>query len=191
MYHHAALLANIPIDDYYTPAGARWWKEKLTTSEICAVMHALVDTLLASTALPAPSRNYFDMLCALLSVHTVDEESVDRTGLLLATRINECLSSSTYPGTREAICGDIHSWSQSLLRVLSHPETADLRLALSTSNLPFVFILPLLTLGFSTKNSPYSDSLREMELSFCRGYSGGIYIFIRRRTRTGLPDSRR
>ncbi len=138
MYHHAASLANIPIDDYYTPAGARWWKERLTPSEICAVMHALVDGLLASTALPPPGRNYFDMLCALLTLRTADEEILDRIEFLLATRINECLSSNTYPFTREAIRGDIHSWSQSLLRVLSHSETADL--ALGTSILSFVFI---------------------------------------------------
>ncbi|KAK0437181.1 hypothetical protein EV421DRAFT_1075943 [Armillaria borealis] len=136
VYHHAAFLANIPIDDYYTSAGAKWWKERLTPSEISAVIHALVDALLASTALPPPGRNYFDMLCALLSVHTVDEESVDRTGLLLATRINEYASSNTYPGTREAIRGDIHSWSQSLVRVLSHPETTDLWSALVPKVLP-------------------------------------------------------
>ncbi|KAK0215471.1 hypothetical protein IW262DRAFT_219333 [Armillaria fumosa] len=135
-YHYAASLANIPIDDYYTPAGARWWKDNLTPSEIGAVIRALVDALLISTALPPRSRNYFDVLCAFLSVHPVDEEITDRTRLILATRINECLSSNTHPGTREAICGDIHSWSQSLLRVLSHAETADLRLALVPKILP-------------------------------------------------------
>ncbi len=61
MYHHAALLANIPIDDDYTPAGAWWWKERLTPSEISAVIHTLVDALLTSTALPPPGREYFDM----------------------------------------------------------------------------------------------------------------------------------
>ncbi|KAK0492563.1 hypothetical protein EDD18DRAFT_462104 [Armillaria luteobubalina] len=135
-YHHATLLANIPINDYYTPAGARWWKDKLTPSEIDAVIRALIDALLISTALPPRGRNYFDLLCVFLSVHPVDEEITDRTGLILATRINECLSSKTYPGTREAICGDIHSWSQSLLRVLLHPETADLRLRLVPKILP-------------------------------------------------------
>ncbi|PBK81332.1 hypothetical protein ARMGADRAFT_1091351 [Armillaria gallica] len=65
VYHHAASLANIPIDDYYTPAGTRRWKEQLMPSEIGAVIHALVDALLTSTALPPPSRNYFDRLCAL------------------------------------------------------------------------------------------------------------------------------
>ncbi|SJL11653.1 uncharacterized protein ARMOST_15059 [Armillaria ostoyae] len=136
VYHHAALLVNIPIDDCYTPAGAQWWRERLTPSELNAVIHALVDALLIPTALSSSGRTYFDMLCALLSVHTADEEILDRTGFLLETRINECLSSSTYPGAREAIRGDIHSWSQSLLRVLSHPETSDLRLALVPKVLP-------------------------------------------------------
>ncbi|KAK0191899.1 hypothetical protein F5146DRAFT_484415 [Armillaria mellea] len=158
VYQHAALLANIPIDDYYTPSGARWWKERLTPSEIGAAMHALAEALLISTALTPPGRNYFDLLCPLLSVHIADEEILDRTGLIFVARINECLSSNTHPSTREAICWDIHSWSQSLLRVLSHPETADLRFALVPKVLPSL-------IRYAKWNYHYAEGIEEEFIS--------------------------
>ncbi|KAK0452120.1 uncharacterized protein EV420DRAFT_1558947 [Desarmillaria tabescens] len=135
VYKHAAQLG-IPIDNLYTPGGAQWWKERLTCSEISAVIHALVDTLLAPTAWSSSGGNYFDILCALLSVHTTDEKTLDQVELLLQNRVNECLSSSTFLSNRDAIHKDIYSWSQSLIQILSNPAAADLRLALVPRVLP-------------------------------------------------------
>ncbi|KAK0437156.1 hypothetical protein EV421DRAFT_1907450 [Armillaria borealis] len=131
-YLHGAKLSGVALEEYYTPVGAHWWQQRLTPSEISSVINASIDELtpLKSTA---PEGNYFAIICALLSVYTTDIEATGKIGSLFESRIDTCLSSSTFPNSTDALHTDIQSWSDILVRILSNTETEDLRDALSTS----------------------------------------------------------
>ncbi|KAK0229551.1 hypothetical protein EDD85DRAFT_131680 [Armillaria nabsnona] len=126
VYCRGAKLADIAIEEYYTPAGARWWRERLTESEIGFVIHASIDEL-APLNSTAPNGNYFAIICALLSVHTTDMEAMRKLGSLFESRIDACLSSSPSSNDMEVIHANIRSWSDTLVQILSNPETVDLR----------------------------------------------------------------
>ncbi|PBK88282.1 hypothetical protein ARMGADRAFT_436627 [Armillaria gallica] len=121
-YLQGAKLAGLAIKEYYTPVCARWWQQRLTPSEISSVIHALIDEL-APLNSTTPEEKCFSVLCALLSVHTTDNETMGKIGSLFASRIDACISSSPSSNGIDVLHADIRSWSQTLVRVLSNPET--------------------------------------------------------------------
>ncbi len=125
-------LAGVALEEYYTPVGARWWQQRLTPSEISSAIHALIDEL-APLHSTTPDGQCFSVLCALLSVHTTDDETMGKIGSLFASRIDACISSNPSSNGTDVLHADIRSWSQTLVRILSNPETvADLQATLST-----------------------------------------------------------
>ncbi|SJL16666.1 uncharacterized protein ARMOST_20195 [Armillaria ostoyae] len=128
-YLHGAKLAGVALEEHYSPAGARWWEQRLTPSEISSVIHALIDEL-APLNSTTPDEKCFAVLCALLSLHTADDKAMGKIGSLFESRIDACLSSSPSSNSVDVLHADIRSWSQTLIRILSNPEAVDLRDAL-------------------------------------------------------------
>ncbi|PBK68525.1 hypothetical protein ARMSODRAFT_975925 [Armillaria solidipes] len=122
VYLHGAELAGVAREEYHTAVGARWWQQRLTPSEISSVIHSLIDEL-APLNSTTPDEQCFAVLCALISVHTTDDEAMAKIGSLFASRIDACLSSSASSTSTNVLHADIRSWSQTLVRVLSNPET--------------------------------------------------------------------
>ncbi len=138
MYLHGAKLAGVALEECYTPVGARWWQQRLTPSEISSVIHALIDEL-APLNSTIPDGNCFSVLCALLSVHTTDDEAMGKIGSLFESRIDTCLSSSPSSNNTDVLQADVRSWSETLIRILANPETVDLRDTLSTFMVYFFY----------------------------------------------------
>ncbi len=184
MYHRGAQLADIAIEEYYTPTGARWWQERLTVSEIGSVIHTSIDEL-APLNSTAPSGNYFAIICALLSVHTTDMEAMRKLGSLFESRIDACLSSSPSSNNIDVLHADIRSWSETLVRTLSNLKTVDLRVVLSTFLIHFRW--RLLNLNSSSESSFQSRSICEIQLYFGHGDNRHLHIFLRYCAAAELP----
>ncbi|KAK0183751.1 hypothetical protein F5146DRAFT_542561 [Armillaria mellea] len=128
VYHKAASLAGAD-DNGYT--GGRWWQERLTSSELHYVTHALVDIppTTCEDGNAESDESCFVVFCTLLAASPItDDELLNTIRSLFATRINECLS-GTSPNDLRARA-NIHSWSQTLLQILSDSNTRDSQLAL-------------------------------------------------------------
>ncbi|KAK0191885.1 hypothetical protein F5146DRAFT_484026 [Armillaria mellea] len=126
VYLHGPKFAGVALEEFYTPAGARWWQQKLTPSEISSVIHVLIDELAPLNSM-IPDGNCFSVVCALLSVHTPDEEATRKIGSLFESRIDACLSSSPSSNGTDVLHADVRSWSDILIRMLVNPETVYLQ----------------------------------------------------------------
>ncbi|KAK0437160.1 hypothetical protein EV421DRAFT_1828894 [Armillaria borealis] len=122
VYLHGAKLAGVALEEYYTPTGACWWEQRLTPSEITSVIHALIDEL-APLNSTTPDGKCFAVLCALLSLHTTDDEAMGKIGSLFESRIDACLSSNPSSNSTDVLHADVRSWSDDLIPILSNPRT--------------------------------------------------------------------